>query len=222
MAEKAKEEKKEETTALSVPENFSVMTGAALDSSDIEIPRLNIIQKTSQIDGDTGSVVIDKESMILPAATKVPTVIIGAAKKWHEDVPFDDDTVPRIALTKGDADALAEESSYEVIEFAEIGFLIPEHEYAENPDVFQYPIGDRNWAVGRITVQKDAYRNTYKRLGTFALFNKGVPHCNVFWNFSSELITKGKYSWFVPMLSATKEETPAEVREFVLRMHGVE
>ena len=44
--------------------------------------------------------------------------------------------------------------------------LIPQFDGADET-LFPYPIGDNNYQLGRITVQKDAYRLTYKRLFTF-------------------------------------------------------
>lgn len=190
-------------------------SGIAAFSQDIEIPKLNVIQKMSQIDGDVGSVVLDKEAQILEAEQKTNVVIIGAIKRWKEDIPYDSDVTPKIVDTEAEARALAEESSYEVTEFADIVLLIPQ--IGDDDTHFPYPIGDTNYQLGRITVQKDAYRMTFKRLVTFATFNPGVAVSSRFWKFGTEMLTKGKYSWYVPSLSITKEEVPAEVVEFALR-----
>jgi len=199
------------TTALST-QNAS---GIAAFSQDIEIPKLNIIQKMSQIDGDVGSVVLDKEVQILDAEQKTPVIVIGAIKRWKEDIPYDSDVVPKIVDTEAEARALAEESSYEVTEFADIVLLIPQ--IGDDDTHFPYPIGDTNYQLGRITVQKDAYRMTFKRLVTFATFNPDVPVSSRYWKFGTEMLTKGKYSWYVPVLTITKDEAPEEVATFAAR-----
>ena len=197
----------------------SIFSGSDFDAADIEIPRLNVIQKMSQIEGEVGSVSIDKDAQIFPASTKVPVVIVGALKRWQEDIPFEEEGIPKMAATKRASIALAQESDYKVIEQAEIVILIPQNDLADE-GLFPFPIGSENYAIGKITVQKDAYRMTYKRLKTFELFNPDTPNYTVYWKFSTELMTKGRYSWFVPTLTSTKGETPDKVQEFIARMHG--
>jgi len=197
-------------------ETLSVVANQGLAlSQDIEIPRLNVIQKMSQIEGPVGSVVLDKEFVLLEAEQKTPVIIVGAVKRWKEDVPYDDDQIPKMASTEAEARSLAQESSYPMVEFAEIVLLIPQ--IGDDDTNFPYPIGDTNYQLGRLTVQKDAYRLTFKRLFTFQTFNPTVPAFTRLWTFGTELMTKGKYSWYVPTLSVTKEESPKEAQEFASR-----
>ena len=65
---------------------------------------------------------------------------------------------------------------------------------------------------------KDAYRMTYKRLATFSLFNSELPVSHRLWTLKSEVMTKGKYSWFAPSLTITKNEPSEEVINFVSRI----
>ncbi len=205
------------TTTLAAPAARPSLT--AFVSEDIEIPRLNVIQKMSTIEGPTGAVTIDKEAVLLEAEQKVPVIVVGALKRWKEDIPYDEDKIPRFANTKDEADKLAAESDYEVLEFAELVILIPQVEGADD-ELFPYPIGDNNYQLGRLTVQKDAYRMTYKRLFTFQTFNPTMPVAARQWLFGTELMSKGKYTWYVPTLSVTKQETPAEVLAFVANVNG--
>jgi hypothetical protein len=206
------------STETASTETLSTTTnqGLAFVSQDIDIPRLNVIQKMSEITGPIGSIVLDKEEVLLEAEQKAPVIIIGATKRWKEDVPFGEDYIPKIVATEDAAKALANESSYDVTEFAEIILLIPQ--VGEDDNLFPYPIGDKNYQIGRITVQKDAYRLTFKRLFTFQTFNPTVPVSSRLWNFGTELMSKGKYSWYVPTLSITREETPQEAIDFAARL----
>lgn len=188
----------------------------AFAAQDIEIPRLNVVQKMSDIEGPLGSIVIDKTDVLLQPEQKVPVIIVGAIKKWKEDVPFGEDYLPKMVSTQAEAIELQNSSNYEVVEMAEIYVLIPQ--VGEDDNLFPYPIGDKNYQIGRITVQKDAYRLTYKRLVTFQTFNPQVSVATRFWNFGTELLTKGKYSWYVPTLTITKEDAPAEIVEFAARL----
>jgi hypothetical protein len=211
--------KKVETAEVVVVETEAIVTRSnsmSFSTQDIDIPRLNVIQKMSEIKGPIGAIVIDQDSVLLEAEQKSPVIVIGASKRWKENVPFGEDYIPKIVSSESDAKDLAEQSSYEVIEFAEIVLLIPQT--GDDDSLFPYPIGDKNYQIGRITVQKDAYRLTYKRLFTFQTFNPNISVATRFWNFGTELLSKGKYSWYVPTLSITKETAPVEAIEFANRL----
>lgn len=208
------------TAVAEVPKN-EISTTTAINlagpSTDLEIPRLNIIQKMSDIDGPLGSLAIDKEDVIAEVGDKMKVVILGAVKRFKEDVPYDDDYMPQIVDSDAAAKELDDNSSYAVIEFAEIVMLIPQT--GEDDSAFPYTVGDTNYQLGKITVQKDAYRLTYKRLFTHMKVNGDAESVSkVLWNFSTEPFNKGKYSWFVPNLTATKELVPEELTEFAARL----
>jgi hypothetical protein len=198
-----------EETAVAVPSN-----DLQIDAEDIDIQRLNVVQKTSNMDFEHGSLVLDKTHELLPRETKGKCIVLGAIKKWKEDIDFDSDEMPQIVGTKAEAEALNASSEYDILEFAEIILMFPQPEGNEDDEAFPFPIGDENYAMGKIYVQKDAYRKTYKSLMTFAAFNRGLPLNSRYWNFESQIISKGKYSWYVPTLAVTKEHVPAAVSDF--------
>jgi hypothetical protein len=186
--------------------------------NDFELPRLNVIQKMSEIVGPLGSVVIDKGDVLLEQGVFVNVVVAFISKKWREDVPFDSDVMARMANTEAEARQLAAESDFDVIEVADIALLIPETEGSGT--TYPYPIGGVNYQIGKMTVQKDAYRMTFKRLFTFQALQPNVRLGSFFWKFGTELLTKGKYSWYVPTLSLTKEVVPDDVAAFAARLTG--
>jgi len=189
-------------------------SGLMMDANDIDIPRINLVQKTSDIEAPVGSVVIDKKHVLLKPDELAEVVVLRAVKGWREDIPYDDDGIPRIAYTPEEMQALAAQSDYEMLEFAEITLMFKQPKGSENEDAYPYPIGDFQYAIGKINVAKDAYRQTYKRLATFAAFNKSIPLQSKLWNFQSSLMTKGKYSWYTPSLGITQQQPDASVLEF--------
>jgi len=190
-----------------------------IDAEDIDIPRLNVVQKMSTGDFEHGSLILDKTHEILPRETKGHCIILGAIKKWKEDIDFDSDEMPIIVETKEKMEILKRESDYDILEFAEIILMFAQPEGNEDDDAFPFPIGDTNYCMGKIYVQKDAYRKTYKALMTFAAFNQGLPLNSRLWNFESQIMSKGKYSWYVPTLSVTKEHVPEAVADFANAFH---
>ena len=204
------------------PEPVNALSTGALpdtiDASDIDIPRINVVQKTSDItctNGEPapyGSLVLDKSVVLAQPETPIKVIPLIATKQWREDIPYDSDDVPRIAGSEAEKNQLALDSEYNLIEFAEITFLF---EGNDDVEVFPLPLGKKNYAMGRINVAKDAYRQTFKRLATFAVFNKNTPIHTRLWNLTSSAITRGKYSWFAPSLTITQSETSEEVVSFV-------
>ena len=196
-----------------------------IEPTDIEIPRINIVQKTSDIDAPFGSIVIDKQFVIAEPETVILAVPVSVTKGWREDIPYDDDEIPRIANSQEERDEIAKTSEYPILEFADITLAIEKPEKTNAAAAFPFPIGGKFYALGRINTAKDAYRQTFKRLATFTMFNPDTPPFTRYWDFVSTLISGGKYSWYAPSLSftapdedseseATGVETPEDIQKF--------
>ena len=217
-------EKEEEEEVIEAP-NTSVATinsSFEIDPEDIDIPRINVTQKMSDSDAPTGSVVYDKKYWIAEAETPLKVIAVAAQKGWREDIPFDDEDIPRIAWSREQANSIEADSAYDMTEFAEITLLIqqPEDCHEDAAGALQIPLGAHSYALGKINVAKNAYRSTFKRLATFAALNAGVPLHTKVWSFTSEVITRGKYTWFTPSLTVTKAEPDADVAAFVANFTG--
>lgn len=208
----------EEETEVLIAQNNAVIkneSGLMIDSSDIDIPRANVVQKTSDIEAPTGSLVLDKRHILLKPEVSGEVIVVSATKSWKEDVPFDSDTIPRIASTPEDSKRLAMDSDWPIIEFADIVLLFKQPEGNTDDEAYAFPIGDCNYALAKLYVAKDAYRQTFKRLATFAAFNRSTSIQSRIWNFQTQLMEKGKYSWYVPSLGVTNNVTPEAVVDFL-------
>ena len=205
---------KNEVAAVEAPKSVH---GLQFDMSDIDIPRLNVMQKTSAFDAPVGSLVLDKTHVILQPSVPINVVVVKADKMWREDTPFDEDVMPQLARTPEELVALSASTKYPVIEFADIIFMIPPAADDKEPDksVYQFPIAGTQYAIGKLNVKKDAYRQTFKRIATFQGLNPTVPFYAKQWSLSVGLITKGKYSWWAPSLKATDENVSEDVVKFL-------
>ena len=190
--------------------------GFVVSLEDVDIPRLNVIQKMSSIEGPVGGVVIDKSDVLIEKGERVDVIIGHTKKGWRENIPFGSDEMPRMAWSESERAEIESDSEYgKMVVFADITFLVPQPENADDEnDIYQYPIGDQNYALGVINVSKDGYKFTYKKLNTFQLFNSTLPISAKVWSFGTELITKGQHSWFVPTLKPTSENAPEEAVTF--------
>jgi len=211
---KTVEVNKEELAVPSMPPRL------VISAEDIEIPRLNVIQGSSEIDGDEGALVINRSQTIMPTGGSLSVIPLTAQKGWAEDVPFGSNEIARIAHDVEEKAAIEEDSQYGTVEFADITVLIPEPkdigEDAE--DAFPFPIGETSYAMGKLHVRKAAYRNTYKRLGLFQAMNPDAPLCNNLWKFCANQVTANRNSWYIPQMTVTKVETDQDVIDFVSRI----
>ena len=214
MSVKKVKEKQELVKTESFLSAQSENSGFIVALEDIDVPRLNIIQKMSSIEGPIGGIVIDKTDTLVDKDDRCDVVVAHTKKGWRENVPFGTDELPQIAWSEQDRNELQSSTEYgDLVVFADITFLIPQPDGAED-DLYQYPIGDTNYALGVINVAKDGYKFTYKKINTFQLFNHKLPVSAKIWSFGSELITKGQHSWFIPTLKPTSNNSPEEAVEF--------
>lgn len=212
-------------------ENTALTTHAdpapAFAASDIEIPRISVVQKMSELDIDApvGSFVTNKETVLYRSGVKVPAAILFAQKYWKEDIPYDSDEMPRFAHTQEEANALAEENGkegYPIITSANVALLIAKTDDAEegSDDCFPFELDGKQYAIGKMTVQKKSYDTMFKSIASFQLFNPKTDPASIVWNLTSYVVTKGKYSWYVPSLSPTREPIGPEVADFIARLSG--
>ena len=210
--------KKQDTAIAEVPTSelaASNASGIAIASSDIDVPRINVVRKTSDIEAPLGAVVLDKQHTLAEADQSVPVTVLSVIKGWRENIDYDSDEIPRIAYTQEEANQIDQNSEYDMLEFAEITLLFRQPEGNDDEAAYPFAIGEENYAIGRINVAKDAYRQTFKRLATFAAFNPKASLQHRVWEFKSSLISRGKYSWFAPSLGITQDEPSEAVKAFV-------
>ena len=210
--------KKQDTTIAEVPTSelaTSNASGITIASSDIDVPRINVVQKTSDIEAPLGAVVLDKQHTLAEADQPVPVTVLSVIKGWRENIDYDSDEIPQIAYTQEEANQIDQNSEYDMLEFAEITLLFRQPEGNDDEAAYPFAIGEENYAIGRINVAKDAYRQTFKRLATFAAFNPKASLQHRVWEFKSSLISRGKYSWFAPSLGITQDEPSEAVKAFV-------
>ena len=213
-----KQETETATAVAEVPKSELATTNASgleISSTDIDVPRVNVVQKTSEIEAPLGAVVLDKQHTLAEADETIPVTVLSVIKGWRENIDYDSDEIPQTAYTQEEADQIKATSEYDMLEFAEITILFKQPEGSDNDAAYPFPIGDANYAIGRLNTAKDAYRQTFKRLATFAAFNPTASLQHRLWDFKSSLISRGKYSWFAPSLSIRQDEPTDEVKTFI-------
>ena len=190
-----------------------------ITASDIDIPRLNIKQKSSQFDaGEFGDLVSEKTHVLLDAGESTEVIVVDIVKAWREKTEFGGEK-GRVARTQEEAKELAEDSEYEILEFADITMLYPKPEGGDET-AYPFPIGDQFYSMGRLDVSKGAYRNTFKRLARFAAFNPDTPLCKKLWTCKTELLTRGQVAWYSPSLTIAVGDAPDAVVDFMSKFNS--
>jgi hypothetical protein len=196
---------------------------AGFNAEDFRVPRLNCIQKMSEIAGTPGDVVLDRRATILKPGNKLPVTVVSIRKSWIEKVPYDDEYTPRVARTPEEKAELEATSSRQIVPRADIVVLLPHDpssgiDEEEAAELFPFLIGDTAYQLGMLTVQSFAYDYTFKILNSFHVGNPGKKLQEQTWNLSSTLLERGKYSWYVPTLGRSTTPTSPEVLDFVDRL----
>jgi hypothetical protein len=186
--------------------------GLMYDASDVDVPKGNIVQKISQIEGPVGSLVVDQRHVIVLPETPIDVYVVKAKKAWREDVPFGEPS--RLAYSEQEREDLLNDGA-RMLEWADISLMIPAPSDEFDEAAFPFPFGNHNYCLARINVSKDSYRQTYKRLAMFSACNPGKSFRERMWTFESQLLSKGKYSWHAPSLSISSAIPDPEVMEFI-------
>ena len=78
----SKKQETETTTAVAeVPKSELATTNASgleISSTDIDVPRVNIVQKTSEIEAPLGAVVLDKQHVLAEADEAISVTVLSA------------------------------------------------------------------------------------------------------------------------------------------------
>lgn len=216
------------TAELVVPATAELATApnynSGFNSEDFHIPRLNCIQKMSEIEGHPGDIVLDRRAAILKPGNKLPVTVVSISKSWTEKVPFEGEHKAKYANTPEQAAELKRESNFPIIPVADIVLLVPydpsvssidEEEAAE---LFPFLVGDTAYQLAKLTVQSFAYDHTFKIVNSFHTGNPNLTLTGQSWNLGSLLLERGRYSWYVPVLGRSNRAQDPAVLAFINRL----
>ena len=182
------------------------------DQSDINLPRINIVAKTSALvdEGFTpGAIVLNKEATLTLKDIPLRVIVTAMVKQFQEDVEWGSEELPKVFNTEGEVYAAGyslEWGSPNLCRpIAHITMLVeaPEGLKEEDEDaleLFPYEHDGKHYAMAIYTASKSAYKPTAKEIATYATFAKGQGVWTAAWNLTSKLRTEGDVSWFTPAM----------------------
>lgn len=177
--------------------------------SDVNLPRINIVAKTSQLvdDGFTpGAIVLNKEQTLALKDVPLRVIVLNMLKQYQEDVAWGEDRAPRVFNSEAELEAAGFSTEWGSPNLcrpmAHITMLIeaPTDLSEEAKELFPYEFNEKLYAMAVLTASKSAYKTTAKEIATFAAFAQGAGVWTTAWNLTSKLRTEGDVSWFSPAL----------------------
>ena len=193
------------------------------DQSDINLPRINIVAKTSALvdEGFTpGAIVLNKEATLTLKDKPLRVIVTAMVKQFQEDVAWGAEDLPKVFNTEEEV----HEAGYSLEwgspnmcrPIAHITMLIeaPEGLDEDALELFPYENDGKHYAMAIYTASKSAYKPTAKEIATYAAFAKGDGVWTAAWSLTSKLRTEGDVSWFTPTMKRSGRLSPEEL-EFV-------
>ena len=175
--------------------------------SDINIPRVNLVQKMSPTSEDfkLGTFLFDKTIPVTTEQTERAEIVVLTLKKYYEeDKAYGDGELPVRFDTEQQAkdagyfhkwDKTADQDALRYSERADAVLLLPvplEHAHYEHNGV--------GYVKGLLTLKGTSYKSCAKILATAfvnpSLDGKGYK---VKWEFGSQKMTSKSISWYVPV-----------------------
>ena len=189
----------------------------------IHIPWVNLRQKLSKnMEGVEGDAVLDRKFVLTNGGVGIPCIPLDPVVGKQEDIPYSKKETQRRAITPEEIKALAAESEYKLEDYGEVTLMFPA--LTDKPDeaVYQFPCGDKRYAVGRIFCKKDSFRLAVKAIETFKLFNyqSGVQPTRKVWIYTPEHMEKGDNDWYNHTLRPTEEDTDGALLDFLRQFGG--
>jgi len=180
------------------------------DASDINLPRINLVAKTSALvdEGFTpGAVVLNKELTLTLKDKPLRVIVTNMLKQFQEDVAWGSEELPKVFSTEEEVYAAGYSLEWGSPNFcrpiAHITMLIQAPEGLDEDALEMFPyesnVGE-HYAMAIYTASKSAYKPTAKEIATYAAFAKGSGIWTTAWSFTSKLRTEGDVSWFAPVM----------------------
>lgn len=200
---------------------LAVITASGLEgeinTSDLQIPRLNIANKTGELSNEfpPGSIVFRKEVAVGNQKNPAKLVIIRLAKKYMQRLPYGAEERPKIFATSSDVRAAGgtlditegDMDIYDPILTLTAAVQSPE----KGHPLFTFERNGENYALAQMILAKSAYNNAGKQLITEAATALRTGLSAGRYDLTTSIRSNAMGSWFTPVfrLSGRNNEEDA-------------
>jgi hypothetical protein len=202
-----------------------------ISRSDIQLPYLSIVQKTSDLADNfkSGSVVFAKEVQLAPPGQPCEVIILKLAKLYEEEIPYGtEDARPQIFASIKDARAAGFDETYgaekRVVTRGDMDVLVKAPATFANPvheTMFSFEAGGAKYALARWTVRKGAYKTTAGAIITALQLGSALKEgiWAATWNLTVNTESNAKNTWYQPYLKISGKTSP-EVLDLIRDLKG--
>jgi hypothetical protein len=220
------------STGISTRNTFAGLHGidADLEMSDIRIPRINLVQKSSElaeVEGwSPGDFAFAKEIKLIPFGQSGKVTFIRLKRQYQEALPYGSSETPKVFNTKEEVLAAGGSLNFQAPnEYRPIAHLtmlieqppVPEGENdAAIESYFPISFGGKNYSMAVWTVSSTSYKSVVVELLSAAtLFMRDGLH-KAAWNLSVEKAKSksGTNTYFVAKIKRAGAHSP-EMVEFI-------
>ena len=191
------------------------------DQSDINLPRINIVAKTSALVDDgfaPGAIALNKEVTLVTRDEPLRVIVTHMVKQFQEDVAWGSEELPKTFNSEEEVHAAGYSfewgSTNMVRPIAHITMLVqaPEDLSENDLELFPYEYDGKHYAMAIYTASKSAYKPTAKEIATYAMYAKDEGVWAQSWMLTSKLRTEGDVSWFTPSLKRAGKLDEGELK----------
>ena len=205
---------KQELSAASAPVKSASGIEGEVDNRDIQLPRLNLLQKTSEL-VDVGfspnSFALNKE---IPLGKSLEAVVVKLTKKFQQDTVYGSDVTPHVCDTlaevreAGGSTEWGSDNRYSELAHIQLLVKAPAGTSEDQLDAFPYEVDGAHWAPCMLTVAKTAYKAAAKPIITaaFSTLRAGLHHG--LWTVAAEMKSAPMGTWSVPQFKLTGRTKP--------------
>lgn len=192
---------------------------------DIQLPRINIVQKVGDLGNifPAGGITFLKEVLLTDGKTPIDITVLRVKKQYQEYIPYGTqgslpktfDTLAEVLEAGGQVGAYEEPNRYDDIAHIQIAVPAPADASEEIAAMFPYEHKGTHWAVAMWTVKSSGYTAAAKPIFTARGQQLRDGFSMGHWSLATELKKTAKHSWFAPKLTfAGMHSDPADAAFF--------
>jgi hypothetical protein len=202
--------------------------------SDVRLPRINLVQKSSDSKLITafgiGSFVFNREVKLSDGKTPLSITVVGLDKDFQQKLPWGSKEEALVCRTPEEVRAAGGTLKFKGAEAgtyfqprAHITLLLemPAGISDEGESLFPYENGDKKYSVALMTVSSSGFTSMAKEIATLCTFNKVMRQGPIFGRLAltSEERSDSSKEWQVPIVKFDGANDPKLV-EFFISLRG--